>query len=120
MEIWVILDGSGQIKTYPDRLLLRRGENVKWRFQASETSIFEINWTVYFEKRSPFVGVFDFSARSYLETRDRRNPITRQHLTTTAAKTIGGEPGEYKYGIRAIDPRNQETLADEDPYIIVL
>ena len=120
MEIWVILEGSGEVKTYPDRARIRRGQKVRWRFQAPETPLDQIAWSVYFEEKSPLRGTHRANARSKAERQSEPYQDTRQHLTQTHAKIINGEPGEYKYGIKATDLRSNQTLADEDPYIIVL
>lgn len=113
MEIWVILNSNGELKTHPERAKVKVGSAVHWRFQAENIQTDELVWVVYFGSRVPFSGVNDIASHS---VRDRNY----QHISHTSAHIAQQEGKDYKYGIKVINYQSGEQVADEDPYLDVV
>jgi hypothetical protein len=115
IEITVTFDHGGLVFS-PDPAIVRRGEAVSWRFQASTLPASPLQWTVYFNKGSPFHA----QDHSHIHQFTARTPsVGRQQIATSQAMSAD-DPGEYKYGVRVVDAINQTTLGDDDPWLIVL
>jgi hypothetical protein len=109
MEIWVIFDGTQWTFT-PNPATAKSGTPVAWRFQAKGILVPQINWTVYFDHGSPFVGAKQFTTTTIQSG--------GQHTGATG-QAPADIPGEYKYGVRAEDSSSKNVLGDDDPHLIV-
>lgn len=98
----------------PDPALVRTGDSVVWhvRYVGGEDPI-EI--TVYFRSRSPF--------KSFPQGFELHNVVDPGSGGVREGSLDGGrvdEPGDYKYGIRLVNKKTQQTLSDDDPWLKVI
>ena len=111
MEIWVEFDGEKWVVS-PDPAIVSRGAPIRWRFRSVSLSVPQVLWTIYFAHgSSPFTSRATQLATTTLN-------IAGQHTGATGTMTAA-EPGDYKYGVRAQDLSNQNTLGDDDPHLVV-
>jgi hypothetical protein len=112
MEIRVTFVG-GKLIFSPDPARVQRGEPVSWSFEALDhLTIPQLRWTVYFSKGSPFR---EQGSEFITDT-----PTIEGGQVGTSAAMSAYDPGNYKYGVRVVDPLNRDTLGDDDPVLIVL
>ena len=111
MEIWVSFD-DGKLSSSPDPARVQQGTPVTWRFLAGELGISQLRWVVYFTYKHPFGD----QGSQFVTNTDL---VGRQHTGSTGAMSAD-DPGDYKYGVRLVDSRDQKTLADDDPRLVVL
>jgi hypothetical protein len=110
MEIWVEFDGN-QFRISPDPAVVNSGTPVIWKFQSNTLSNQRIRWEVYFSRGSPFHDQGDRFTTTTTRT-------FGQHAGATGAMSAD-DPGDYKYGVRAIDLPSRMLLGDDDPYLEV-
>jgi hypothetical protein len=116
-----IIGRLGEPLTIPERAEVVVGEMVQWSIAVigGGRPIRSVKWEFYFEGRSPF------PRRTYSVTTGiqvpRGRPSTVQEIAYIATIDAGhaSGPGEYKYGVRAIDEATEHALSDDDPYIVV-
>ncbi|MEO5925085.1 MAG: hypothetical protein ABIR70_14790 [Bryobacteraceae bacterium] len=108
-----------QTRTEPGRAEVSVGEHVQWLIEVAGRAR-SVGWEIYFEGQSPF------RRRSYRLATAVQAPLTFPpseeegvHVGAVDAGAVDAEPGEYKYGVRAIDSATQRALSDDDPHIIV-
>lgn len=107
-----------QTRTEPEKAEVGVGEHVTWSIAVAGRSR-SVEWEIYFDSQSPF------RRRSYrvatAVTVPRTFPPSDEAGVHVGQIEAGAaeEPGEYKYGVRAVDQANQRALSDDDPYIIV-
>jgi hypothetical protein len=111
----------GETKITPERAEVTVGETVLWAIEVSAGNFRApaVRWDVYFQDAIPFKRP-PISITSRLHD-TFREISPREHRAYTAVINAGQaeEPGEYKYGIRAIDTLTGLALSDDDPYIVV-
>lgn len=116
-----ILGRLGETKISPDRAEVEIGEPVRWLIEVdagtrpiSALTVPAVAWRIYFKGFSPF------QQRSYDVTTEV-DFDARQQLVHRAVIDAGeaNEPGDYKYGVRAVNPETRQALSDDDPYIVV-
>src|SRR5262249_37300509 len=110
MEIKVTLD-RGRLTFSPDPAVVQRGSLVSWSFRAIAEGQGSLRWIVYFGKGSPFRGQDDHFVTD-------TPPVEGRHVGASREMSAD-EPGEYKYGVRVVDPASPAPLADDDPWLIV-
>ena len=117
IHIWGRL---GETRISPDRAEVDIGEPVGWLIEVDggprsrrELVVSRVAWQIYFEGPSPF------RERSYDVTtevdRDAQQLVHRVMIDAGE----GAEPGDYKYGVRAVNAQTRQALSDDDPYIVV-
>jgi hypothetical protein len=111
----------GQTRTDPERAEVEVGETVQWSIEVTSRTrhVPSVAWEVYFDHASPF------RQRSYSVTTAVQVPLgdpPRDEEGVYIGRMEAGEanePGEYKYGVRAVNEATRQALSDDDPYIIV-
>ena len=95
----------------PNTVYLNRGEYLNWDIRVDQELRFinRFRWEIYFPERSPFS--FGRTKTFQIETRS----FETKELSAGSADVSG----EYKYGVRLVNASSDETIYDEDPYIIV-
>ena len=115
MTIKIILSSTGHdIRVIPETAIVKQGEEVSWSVHSPPAPIRKIQWEVIFEDDSPF-GDKDEGTHDVTTDAD---PTPGEH-DGNIEPGPATEPGEYKYGIRVIDPAANFTFIDEDPYLVV-
>ena len=108
MEIKVRFD-HGQLIFSPDPAIVQRKTLVSWKFQSNALPSRQLQWIAYFDKGSPFRGQ---------GTQFITDTPAGQQIGTSPAMSAD-DPGDYKYGVRVVDPVNHQVLGDDDPWLIV-
>jgi hypothetical protein len=118
MRIHVVFSGK-RWKIQPDPAVVRVGESVVWEFETSDSAAASIVWVIYFDNGTPFGKL---GSRFSLLTQGAaiQTPVRQvyKHFAIFPGARAG-EPGDYKYGIKAEDPLNKLVLGDDDPRLIV-
>jgi hypothetical protein len=102
--------------TVPERIRVKRGDGVRWMlniFQPNLPLPERLLFELYFPKGSAFAW-----SRQFL-TIDLINPPFFPSSNLLLADGVTSKPGDFKYGVRAIDQRKQEPIEDVDPFLIV-
>ena len=98
--------GKGGILVNPDPAKVRLRQRVEWHISLLQ-GVPDAKVTIYFSTATPFEWAAEEGPLQ----------ITGPPLLIEARPN---EPGDYKYGIRALAARTGQTIADEDPHLIVL
>jgi hypothetical protein len=111
----------GQTRTEPERAEVAVGETVQWSIEVTggTRTARSVAWEIYFQGKGPFNQL---SYRATTEVVVPRTDPPQQDVGVHVGKIDAGkaeEPGEYKYGVRAIDEATRHALSDDDPHIIV-
>jgi hypothetical protein len=115
MRVRAILEGN-KILVRPDPVFVLAGEPVHWEL-VSRSRNARINWEIYFEHDTPFGrNLKSLIAATAFDS--RRFSDAMHYGLSPSVMAIA--PGDYKYGVRAQDAETEETLADDDPHLIVL
>jgi hypothetical protein len=97
-----------RVTVSPDPAVVDQGMVIEWYFLV-EPGLPTLDLEVYFSKGSPTGW-----------PRRRTKADRSQHGSTSSViEAVAEEPGEYKYGVRAIEHATEEVIADDDPYLIV-
>lgn len=106
-EIDVTLSRIGRL-IYPETTTVKVGDKLSWKLQSDSRN--RTRWTLYFHHGSPF---------SKEEGYPHRFEVSEVAGTLLLGPFSADAPGDYKYGLRAEDPRTDARLADDDPHLIV-
>ncbi|MGH9968452.1 MAG: hypothetical protein ACREBG_11575 [Pyrinomonadaceae bacterium] len=101
---------KGQIKVSPDPAFVDQGTVVGWYFVV-EPGLPSVNLEVYFSNGSP-TGWQSKNTKAQLSERGSTP-------TPSVIEAVAKEPGDYKYGVKAVSLGTKEVIADDDPYLIV-
>lgn len=108
----------GESRTSPERAEVAAGETVQWLIEVVGGTR-AIRWEVYFQGRSPFrQRAYNIRTEVRVSFPQGPRPEEAVHIGRIDAGEAN-EPGEYKYGVRAVDDATRAALSDDDPYIIV-
>ena len=122
MRVRAILIGTKFIVT-PDPVNVLVGEPVFWEF-VSDLPIYNILWEIYFQGGEPFgQGLSNLKANTigaHSTPLGAVGPIARPTHLGLSPSAVASKPGDYKYGIRAMDMDSNQLLGDDDPYLMVL
>ncbi len=102
----------GRTRTEPERAVVALGETVRWVIRAGATGVKSVEWQVYFSHGSPF------KERSWKLTTEGGSENDAAHAGVIDAGEAQ-QPGEYKYGVRAVDASTNQEISDDDPFLIV-
>lgn len=119
-EISIALSERGL--TYPEKTVVRMGDEIVWRCRAETQD--KAQWTIYFHHKSPFTKEIGYPDRFEASEVARTKEIDRFEApelarTVELGPFVANEPGDYKYGVRADNLDTGSQLADDDPYLIV-
>lgn len=103
----------GRTRTIPERAVVALGETVRWIVRAGGIGAKSIEWQVYFRQGSPFK---EHSWKMKTEGKSENDDAAHAGVID-AGETQ--QPGEYKYGVRAVDTSTNQELSDDDPFLIV-
>lgn len=132
------------VRVEPDRLIVVTGNPVEWRLnivggrrewdiQPFELSTLNIDVTIYFEARSPFVWRsrtlrVPFQGPSRVVHEHGGEPRDYRVRDGQLGVHIAEQPGDYKYGVSARrvggrwndEPKSMQAIGDVDPWLLVL
>ena len=101
----------------PEKIEVKQFSIVQWNVRNINRYLdFEregLIFTLYFENESPFQWKRSFIQIGPTFFYPYRNNIIR------LAEDSADKKGDYKYGVKIESAHNNETLFDEDPYLIV-
>ncbi len=100
-------------KTQPERAVVALGDTVQWVIRVGATGVKSISWQVYFNEGSPFKN------RSWRMTTEGSSDKDEFVHTGVIDAGEAQKPGEYKYGVRAVDASDNKELSDDDPFLVV-
>lgn len=103
----------GRTRTVPERAVVALGETVRWIVRAAGNGVKSIEWQVYFRQGSPF------KERSLKMTTEAGSENGQAPHAGVIDAGEAQQPGEYKYGVRAVDASTSKELGDDDPFLIV-
>jgi hypothetical protein len=103
----------GHTRTEPERAVVSLGETVRWVVRAGGNGVKSIEWQVYFNHGSPF------KERSLKMTTEEGSENGEAPHAGVIDAGEAQQPGEYKYGVRAVDTSTNQELSDDDPFLIV-
>lgn len=125
---------NGRWVTDPSPAIVRVRTRVRWVFRTPNLQNQTLLWKVSFRKRLPFDGEHstlevtteptDHLERAVYDRETLRDlnlpedaPITHRGETKTQT---ADSPGQYKYDLSVQDAVSEETIGDDDPWLIVV
>lgn len=119
MRVRAILNGQS-ILIQPDPVRVLVGEPLYWEFVSALPNP-RIKWEVYFQHSAPFdPALKSLTAETAFAPAGPVGPIPSPTHHGLSPSVVATMPGDHKYGIRAQDANTQQTLADDDPLLIIL
>ena len=108
----------------PERIIVPQNSIVQWNIIGLDkfyikTPIYWRNgliFTLYFSDKTPFRWKRQFIQ---LHEDPRFFPFYSSKIVRLA-EDVADEKGDYKYGVKVSDGESDETIYDEDPFLIVL
>lgn len=105
------------VRAIPEVAFMSRGSEVQWLVRHLYPYHFPIlHWEIYFRHGSPFRKLDELLRVSTKEQETVSGDA--QHSGASESLVAEGE-GEFKYGIRVIDPEKKAAVSDEDPLLII-
>lgn len=122
MKVRAILYGP-KIVVEPDPVRVLVGEPLYWEFVTTMPNP-SINWEVYFQHSTPFgPSLTSLTATTAIPPSPPARtvgPITGPTHYGLSPSVVATTVGDHKYGVRAQDTKTQQTLADDDPQLLIL